>query len=107
MLMMISLIAMPASAAINGAIQTTDVTGTIVNYNVNPPSQFDAVYLTGRHQNTNDFQLTPGTYFFQVTDPSGKVILDRCGHKSPVDRDRRRRQGNNHRLNRYSPGRFY
>ena len=26
-----------ASAAVNGAIQTTDVTGTIVNYNVNPP----------------------------------------------------------------------
>ena len=46
-----------ASAAVNGAIQTTDVTGTIVNYNVNPPLGCDQVYLTGGPQNTNDFGI--------------------------------------------------
>jgi len=73
--MMLIAFSVAATAAVNGAIQTTDVTGTIVNYNVNPPLSCDAVYLTGGPQNTNDFGLTPGTYYFQVTDPSGKVVL--------------------------------
>jgi hypothetical protein len=64
-----------ASAAINGAIQTTDITGTQVNYNVNPPLSCDAVYLNGGPQNKNDFGLTPGTYYFRVTDPSGATVL--------------------------------
>jgi hypothetical protein len=66
---------MTARAAVNGAIQTTDVTGTQVNYNVNPPLSCDAVYLTGGPQNTNDAGLTPGTYYFRVTDPSGVTVL--------------------------------
>jgi hypothetical protein len=74
-LMIISIAAIPASAAVNGAIQTTDASGTIVNFNVNPPLSCDAVYLTGGTQNTNDFGLTPGTYYFRVTDPSGATVL--------------------------------
>ena len=66
-----------ASAAINGALQTTDPTGTVVNYNTGLPC--DQVYITGGPQNTNDAGLVPVgptvTYYFQVTDPAGKVIL--------------------------------
>jgi hypothetical protein len=65
-----------ASAQINGAINNTDVTGTIVDYTVQPPLSCDAVYLTGGPQNTHDAGLSPaGTYYFQVTDPSGKIVL--------------------------------
>src|SRR5512141_2360806 len=74
-LMIISVAALPAGAAVNGAIQTTDSSGTIVNFNVNPPLSCDAVYLTGGPQNLNDFGLTPGTYYFRVTDPSGANVL--------------------------------
>ncbi|HTM37473.1 MAG TPA: SdrD B-like domain-containing protein [Terriglobales bacterium] len=64
-----------ANAQVNGAIQTTDVSGTTVNFNVNPPLSCDAVYLTGGPQNTNNSGLTPGTYYFRVTDPSGANVL--------------------------------
>jgi hypothetical protein len=65
----------PASAQISGAINDTDITGTIVDYTVNPPLSCDAVYITGGPQNTHDAGLSPGAYYFQVTDPSGKIVL--------------------------------
>jgi hypothetical protein len=71
-----TLIASVPASAVSGAIQTTDITGTIVNYNVNPPLSCDAVYITGGPQNPNDAGLSPtGTYYFQVTDPSGNIVL--------------------------------
>jgi hypothetical protein len=62
-----------AYAAIHGAIYTTDVTGTVVNQNIYPTST--DVYLSGGPQNMNAAGLTDGTYYFQITDPSGKVLL--------------------------------
>ena len=63
-----------ASAAVNGALQTTDSTGTVVNGNIYASKS--AVYITGGPQNTKDPGLVPdGTYYFQVTDPSGSVLL--------------------------------
>lgn len=73
--MVVCCLANLAVGQVNGAIQTTDSTGTIVNFNVNPPLSCDAVYLTGGPQNTNDFGLTPGIYYFRVTDPSGANVL--------------------------------
>ncbi len=62
---------------ISGAIFTTDVTGTEVNAN-----QYAAkpdVYLNGGpglNAPIGAAGLSPdGTYVFQVTDPSGKVLL--------------------------------
>lgn len=62
-----------AFAAIHGAIYTTDKTGTVVNQNIYPTST--DVYLSGGPQNMNAAGLADGTYYFQVTDPSGKVLL--------------------------------
>jgi hypothetical protein len=62
-----------AYAAIHGAIYTTDKTGTVVNQNIYPTGT--DVYLSGGPQNMNAAGLTDGTYYFQVTDPSGKVLL--------------------------------
>jgi hypothetical protein len=68
-----------AFAAVNGAIYTTNSTGTKVNGNLYPAKT--AVYLNGGPQNTSDPGLTPGSgstpayYYFQVTDPSGAVLL--------------------------------
>src|SRR5215469_16681719 len=64
----------PAYAAVNGAIQTTTSDGKTVNANIYPSK--DAVYLTGGPQNENGNGLVPdGTYYFQVTDPSGATLL--------------------------------
>src|SRR5689334_13380195 len=58
----------------NGAIYTTTVGGTAVNGNI-----YDAkpdVYISGGPQNKQDPGLVPdGNYYFQVTDPSGAVLL--------------------------------
>jgi hypothetical protein len=66
--------ALPALAQVNGAIYTTTSTGTTVNGNL-----YDAktgVYLNGGPQNSKDAGLVPdGSYYFQVTDPSGAVLL--------------------------------
>jgi hypothetical protein len=63
-----------AYAQVNGAIFTTAAAGTTVNGNI-----YDAksdVYLNGGPQNSKDPGLVPdGLYFFQVTDPSGAVLL--------------------------------
>src|SRR5579864_2791656 len=64
----------PAIAAVNGAIFTTDISGQTVNGNIYA-SKPD-VYLNGGPQNQHDSGLVPdGTYYFQVTDPSGAVLL--------------------------------
>src|SRR6266567_2686161 len=74
-LIAVMLLAGIASAAnVSGAIYTTTSTGTTVNGNI-----YDAksdVYLNGGPQNKQDPGLVPdGTYYFQVTDPSGAVLL--------------------------------
>ena len=66
--------AFPALAQVTGAIYTSTGTGTTVNGNL-----YDAktsVYLNGGPQNKNDPGLGPdGEYYYQVTDPSGAVLL--------------------------------
>src|SRR6266700_14491 len=63
-----------AFALVQGALQTTDSTGTQVNGNIYAAK--DLVYITGGPQKTNGPGLVPdGTYYFQVTDPSGSVLL--------------------------------
>src|SRR5262245_13622359 len=65
-----------ATAGPSGAIFTTNVDGSWVNGNV-----YDAkeeVYLNGgprANQNCSAAGLPDGDYYFQVTDPSGKVLL--------------------------------
>jgi hypothetical protein len=62
------------NAQVNGALQTTDSNGAIVNYNTGLAC--DQVYITGGPQNSHDAGLSPnGAYYFRVTDPSGKTIL--------------------------------
>lgn len=62
-----------AFGGLSGAIYTTDKTGTIVNQNIYALSQ--DVYLSGGPQNKNNPGLPDGTYYFQITDPSGGVLL--------------------------------
>jgi hypothetical protein len=65
---------LPVAAQVNGAIYTTTSDGTTVNGNIYDSK--DAVYLSGGPQNKQDPGLQPdGTYYFQVTDPSGAVLL--------------------------------
>jgi len=56
-----------------GAIYTTLGDGQTVNQNVYPAK--DLVYLNGGPQNQNAHGLPDGTYYFQVTNPSGSVLL--------------------------------
>lgn len=56
-------------------INDMGITGTIANYTVNPPLICDAMHITGGPQNTHDARLSPGAYYFQVADPSGKIVL--------------------------------
>ena len=66
--------ALPAFAQVNGSIFTTTSTGATVNGNLYNTK--NSVYLGGGPQNTKDPGLQPdGTYYFQVTDPSGAVLL--------------------------------
>ncbi len=61
-------------SAFAAAIYTTDKTGTIVNANTQYGTATD-VYLSGGPQNLKASGLPDDTYYFQVTDPSGKVLL--------------------------------
>jgi hypothetical protein len=72
---LVTVLAGVASAAVNGAIYTTTPTGTTVNGNIYASK--DLVYLSGGPQNMKDPGLSPspGFYYFQVTDPSGSVLL--------------------------------
>ena len=69
---------LPARAApLSGAIFTTDSTGSIVNANVQYQSKCD-VYLDGGPPPgapQGAAGLPNGSYYFQVTDPSGKKLL--------------------------------
>src|SRR5579859_7479385 len=66
--------AAPASAQnFAGAIFTTFGDATTVNGNIYPSK--DAVYLNGGPQNTHSAGLPDGTYYFQVTNPNGNVLL--------------------------------
>jgi hypothetical protein len=64
------------TAGLTGAIFTTNSTGTVVNGN-----QYDSpcsVYLDGGpglHAPASAAGLPNGSYYFQVTDPSGKTLL--------------------------------
>ncbi len=58
---------------LSGAVYTTTKDGTVVNQNLYA-ARTD-VYLNGGPQNTNSSGLPDGTYYFQVTDPSGKTLL--------------------------------
>lgn len=62
-----------ASAGLSGAIYSTTKDGTAVNKNIFGSLQ-DA-YVSGGPQNQNASGLPDGTYYFQVTDPSGKTLL--------------------------------
>jgi len=62
-----------ASAGLAGAIYSTTKDGTAVNKNIYGSIQ--DVYLSGGPQNQNASGLRDGTYYFQVTDPSGKTLL--------------------------------
>ncbi len=63
----------PIGAFAGDAIYTTTKAGTQVNTNVYAVST--DVYLSGGPQNTNSAGLPDGTYYFQVTDPSGRTLL--------------------------------
>jgi hypothetical protein len=68
--------AAPDPAPVSGAIFTTDSSGVPVNLNHYPNKQ--AVYLNGGpglNAPDDAAGLPDGTYSFQVTDPSGKVLL--------------------------------
>lgn len=71
-----SLIAVPVAvwASVNGAIYTSVSDGTAVNANIY--AEKADVYLNGGPQNERSAGLSPdGNYYFQVTDPSGAVLL--------------------------------
>ena len=61
------------AAGFNGSIYTTGFDGRSVNENIY--TSRDAVYLSGGPQNANANGLPDGTYYFQVTDPSGANLL--------------------------------
>src|SRR5258708_4355148 len=64
----------PAMAGqFTGSINSTLGTGTVVN--LNQFASKDLVYLNGGPQNMQSMGLPDGTYYFQVTDPSGGTLL--------------------------------
>ena len=65
--------ARPAAAQFSGAIHTTIPDGTTVNGNLYPSK--GQVYFSGGPQNLKANGLPDGRYYFQVTDPSGAVLL--------------------------------
>src|SRR5579885_3150311 len=65
-------LAVPAWASFSGAIYSTDINYTVnKNFFASKPD----VYLDGGPNNSSANGLPPGNYYFQVTDPSGKVLL--------------------------------
>lgn len=69
-------VAMPAAAQVQGAIFTTNASGSQVDGNIYP--DFTAPYLNGGPNNAqcSAGALVPdGDYYFQVTDPSGGTLL--------------------------------
>jgi hypothetical protein len=80
-----AMLAGTATAGPSGAIFTTDAGGNWVNNNVyDSPQQ---VFLNGgprANQNCTAAGLPNGTYYFQVTDPSGKERLSGYGHENGI-----------------------
>lgn len=73
---LVVLVATPAFANVSGAIFTTLPDGSRVNANIYPKKS--DVYLDGgpgMGAPSKAAALDPGWYYFQVTDPSGKVLL--------------------------------
>lgn len=67
------LVALAPAAQFSGAIYTSTADGSVVNQNL-----YDAkidVYLNGGPQNQNAAGLPDGEYYFQVTNPSGSLLL--------------------------------
>jgi hypothetical protein len=62
-----------SAQSLSGALYTTNHDATPVNWNVY--STKTDVYISGGPQNANANGLPDGTYYFQVTDPSGKKLL--------------------------------
>lgn len=62
-----------AAGGLPGAIFTSNFDGSRVNQNLYPSRA--SVYLNGGPNNANSAGLLPGYYYFEVTDPSGKVLL--------------------------------
>src|SRR6266700_421496 len=64
-----------AFADVNGGIYTTNSDGSVVNGNIY--ANKSDVYISGGPENKNASGLSPapGYYYFQVTDPSGAVLL--------------------------------
>ena len=70
------LVAYPAAAGMSGAIFTTKQDGYFVNGNVYDAAE--EVYLNGgprANQSCTAAGLPDGPYYFQVTDPPGKVLI--------------------------------
>ena len=65
--------ALTGGALAGDALYTTTKDGTAVNANIYPKST--DVYISGGPQNKNAAGLPDGTYYFQVTDPSGGTLL--------------------------------
>ena len=61
-----------AQGAFSGAIYTSKSDGTLVNQNIYASKP--EVYLNGGPQNTSSQGLPTGTYYFQVTSPSGILL---------------------------------
>src|SRR5579872_5479170 len=67
-------VTLTANAQLTGSIYTTNSGGTIVQGSLFGDKTL--VYLDGGPQNLNSGSGLPdGSYYFQVTDPSGKVLL--------------------------------
>ena len=67
------LVSIGSAGGISGAIYTTTKDGTAVNQNIYGAPE--DVYLGGGPQNTKATGLPDGTYYFQVTNPSGSTLL--------------------------------
>jgi hypothetical protein len=65
--------ALTGGALAGDALYTTTQDGTAVNANIYATST--DVYISGGPQNKNAAGLPDGTYYFQVTDPSGGTLL--------------------------------
>ena len=74
-LALVATLAVPAIGQnVDGAIFTSTGDGVVVNENTRYGSKAE-VYLNGGPQNHSANGLPDGTYYFQVTDPSGAVLL--------------------------------
>jgi len=73
LLCVLALVGVAVAVQISGAIYTSMADGGTVNGNVYENKE--DVYLNGGPQNLNAAGLPNGTYYFQVTDPSGATLL--------------------------------